>query len=184
MEKTLMMTAQAEGHRGKGGWLIALGAVATLLGLIGFLMAPALTLAGVIWYGALLAVLGAFMIARGLAGGHLEPRWVAVLLGLVYLAAGVIVLFRPVGAALALTLVIGLSLVAVGLMRLFWAGAMPGKGKGWNIASGLVAILLGILIVTGWPSSSLWVIGTFIAIDLVVYGSVAIAVGWALRRAA
>lgn len=179
-----MMTAQLDGHRKKGGWLIALGALATVLGLIGFLMAPALTLAGVIWYGALLAVLGVFMMARGFVGGHVEPRWVAVLLGLVYLAVGVLVLFQPVGAALALTLVIGLSLIAVGLMRLFWAGAMPGKGKGWNIASGLIAILLGVLIVTGWPSSSLWVIGTFIAIDLVIYGSVSIAVGAALRRAA
>jgi hypothetical protein len=36
--------------------------------------------------------------------------------------------------------------------------------------SGFVTLLLGILIWAGWPVSGLWVIGTFVAIDMVFSG--------------
>ena len=41
------------------------------------------------------------------------------------------------------------------------------------LLSGFLSFLLGILIWAGWPESSAWVIGLFVAIDL-------IAGGWAL----
>lgn len=45
---------------------------------------------------------------------------------------------------------------------------MPGWG--WVLASGVVDLLLGLLILGGWPGSGLWVLGLFISIDLPVVG--------------
>ena len=40
----------------------------------------------------------------------------------------------------------------------------------WPLLSGLASILLGGMIVAQWPASGLWVIGLFLAIELIVNG--------------
>jgi uncharacterized membrane protein HdeD (DUF308 family) len=42
--------------------------------------------------------------------------------------------------------------------------------KGWILISGAITLLLGILIWAQWPYSGLWVIGTFIGIDMILTG--------------
>lgn len=41
---------------------------------------------------------------------------------------------------------------------------------GWVILSGVINIVLALLILAQWPNSGLWVIGAFIAIDLIFSG--------------
>jgi uncharacterized membrane protein HdeD (DUF308 family) len=50
-----------------------------------------------------------------------------------------------------------------------------------DIIGGLVTLLLGVLIAVHWPSSSLWVIGTFVGIDLIFYGFSLITLARALK---
>jgi hypothetical protein len=45
-----------------------------------------------------------------------------------------------------------------------------------------VSLLLGILIIAEWPNSLVWVIGTLVAIDLLMNGIRLIAFGLAVRR--
>ncbi|HAU2340623.1 TPA: HdeD family acid-resistance protein, partial [Legionella pneumophila] len=40
----------------------------------------------------------------------------------------------------------------------------------WLLLAGITAIILGILILMQWPVSGLWIIGLFIAIELIVTG--------------
>jgi uncharacterized membrane protein HdeD (DUF308 family) len=48
--------------------------------------------------------------------------------------------------------------------------------------AGIISILLGLMIAMGWPVNSLWVLGIFLAIDLVFQGWSFIAIGLALKR--
>jgi uncharacterized membrane protein HdeD (DUF308 family) len=48
-------------------------------------------------------------------------------------------------------------------------------GWGWQALNGALSSIMGILILSGWPVSGLWVIGLFVGIDLLVYGSAWIA---------
>ncbi|OGV67951.1 MAG: hypothetical protein A2498_02850 [Lentisphaerae bacterium RIFOXYC12_FULL_60_16] len=41
---------------------------------------------------------------------------------------------------------------------------------GWAVFGGIVSALLGALIAAEWPLSAVWVIGTFVAIDLLFRG--------------
>jgi uncharacterized membrane protein HdeD (DUF308 family) len=50
------------------------------------------------------------------------------------------------------------------------------------VLSGLVTLLAGVIIALGWPINSLWVLGMFLAIDLVFQGWATIALGLALKR--
>ena len=96
-----------------------------------------------------------------------------ILLGLLYIAGGIILVSQPVTGALFLTWLLGIVLVASGLVRIFvgighWAGA------GWLLCfSGIFAVIAGLIILSGWPATGLWVIGFLLGIDLIFNG-----VGW------
>jgi uncharacterized membrane protein HdeD (DUF308 family) len=50
-------------------------------------------------------------------------------------------------------------------------------GSGWLLVNALFAFLLSALIWTGWPSSSIWAIGTLVGIKLLVTGGARLAFG-------
>ncbi len=52
----------------------------------------------------------------------------------------------------------------------------------WVVLSGVVTLALGALIVARWPVSSLFILGLFLGIDLVVAGTSWIVLGLGLRR--
>ena len=54
-------------------------------------------------------------------------------------------------------------------------------GWGWQVFAGLVALVLGLLISTGWPATSIWVIGTFVSLDLLFAGWSFVMVALAVR---
>src|SRR5688500_9290961 len=99
--------------------LIAVGALCVGLGLIGLAYTFTLTVASVVIYGALL-------VAGGLAQfyepffGRFRSGWRAriarAIIGLIYIAAGLIAIFQPLRAALALTLLLGIMLLASGIV--------------------------------------------------------------------
>jgi uncharacterized membrane protein HdeD (DUF308 family) len=41
---------------------------------------------------------------------------------------------------------------------------------GWALVSGIVAFALGVSLVRGWQTTSLWFLGLVIGIDLIVHG--------------
>src|SRR5262245_16516116 len=86
------------------GWLLALGVLMTRLGVIGLGMAYSLTVAAVFWFG-ILAIVGG--IAQLLDAFH-HKGWKGivwhVIIGLIYIVAGVVMITMPVASAFWLTL--------------------------------------------------------------------------------
>ncbi|WP_195912515.1 HdeD family acid-resistance protein, partial [Legionella pneumophila] len=88
-----------------------------------------------------------------------------------YIAAGCIVLYDPFLASTLITAFLAAMLIIIGLTRMIMAFALKdSKGWGWLLLAGITAIILGILILMQWPISGLWIIGLFIAIELIVTG--------------
>lgn len=167
------------------GWLLALGILSVILGTIGLGMTLILTVAGVLLFGVLLVVGGGFQVVDAFkCKGWKGTAW-HVLIGLIYVVAGAIAIFDPVGAAVALTLLLGAAFIAIGTLRLVMAFQhRESRGWGWALAGGIVSLILGLLVMIGWPVSGLWVIGLFIAIELIVNGWTYIFLAMAARRAA
>ncbi|MBR2145792.1 MAG: hypothetical protein IJ956_09655, partial [Akkermansia sp.] len=44
------------------------------------------------------------------------------------------------------------------------------NGRFWRILNALVSLVLGVMIVWGWPESSVWLIGTLIAVEMIFSG--------------
>jgi len=168
------------------GWLLALGISSIVLGTLGFYMTFALTLTSVLFFGILLLVGGLFQLAQAFTcKGWKAVLW-HVLIGLLYVAAGIDIIYNPVRASEILTLILAGILIAVGVSRIIMAIQIRGAVDGWywSLLSGLVSILLGGMIIAQWPASGLWVIGLFVAIELLFNGWSTIFVALAARKAA
>ena len=67
-----------------------------------------------------------------------------------------------------LTLILGASLLASGVMRIILAFSMKRETPWiWVLLSGVITLLLGVLILARWPVSSLYILGLFLGIDLI-----------------
>jgi uncharacterized membrane protein HdeD (DUF308 family) len=77
---------------------------------------------------------------------------------------------------------LGGALVASGLVRVFLALSMKHGPWVWLLISSLVTMLLGLLILAHWPFSSVYILGLFLGLDLVMAGAAWIGFGFWLRR--
>ncbi|MFB6275029.1 MAG: HdeD family acid-resistance protein, partial [Halothece sp.] len=94
-----------------------------------------------------------------------------LLLGLLYLLAGVVVLSSPIITALTLTLILGISIFIQSVIEVFGAFQMrPDRGWGWVLFSGIVGIILGIFIWSEWPSSAIWFLGVWFGVNFLSDG--------------
>jgi uncharacterized membrane protein HdeD (DUF308 family) len=56
------------------------------------------------------------------------------------------------------------------VLRILFSLGANYPGWPWVLLNGVVDLVLGGLIWSGWPESSLWVIGLFVGIDLILHG--------------
>jgi uncharacterized membrane protein HdeD (DUF308 family) len=106
-----------------------------------------------------------------------------ILGGLLYAGAGLVTIFNPALAAVTLTFVLAIFLMAAGLARIISAfRSKRSRGWGWLALSGAITALAGFVIALGWPVNGLLVLGLLLAIDLVFQGMMAIAFGFGLHR--
>ena len=166
------------------GWLLAVGILSVILGTVGLGMTWMLTLVSVVYFGVLLIVIGVAQLLQTFKAAGWRSTFLQILIGLLYLAAGIMVVSRPLLASLTLTWALGFALIVVGVMRIV-VGVQHRGTSGWGagVVGGIITLLLGLLILAKWPSDALWVIGLFLAIELIVNGYTQILVALAARRA-
>lgn len=165
-------------------WMVVFGAALVLAGLIGLGAVGFATLATVLMVGIMMLVCGAAELALGFRAKDWSHFFLWVLGGILYIAAGTFAIVNPILASLVLTLMLGAGLIAAGLVRIFLATQLPsGRHRGLVVVSGLITALLGLVIVLHWPTSSVFVLGMLLAIDLIVQGTGWIIFGSWLRNA-
>jgi uncharacterized membrane protein HdeD (DUF308 family) len=166
------------------GWLLAFGILSIILGTVGMGMTFGLTLVSVVFFGALLIVGGTFQLVDAFkCQGWKGALW-HILIALLYIAGGLLIVVDPGLASETLTLALAGVLIAVGVSRAIMALQHRGQsGWGWLVLSGLISIALGAMIIAKWPMSGMWVIGLFVAIELIFNGWAYLFVALAARRA-
>jgi len=170
-----------EAARASAGWLLVLGVVQILIGLLALLMIGVATFAAMILLGILALAGGIMEIINAFTARRGEHGIMHFLVGILYVAFGILVLANPGVAAVTLTLILAVMLVAGGIIRMVLAAVIRPSGWGWSLLSGAISVLLGVLIGAGWPGTGLWVIGLFVGIDLIFMGWTWVALALAVR---
>jgi len=169
--------------RAKWGWIVALGLVYVVAGFIALGSVMAATVASVF-------VVGVMMILAGIAqffNAFQVKSWgkflIWALLGALYIFAGFVTFENPLLAAVLLTLLLGATLVASGIVRIFLAFNMKREMPWiWVALSGVITLLIGLIILAHWPVNSVYILGLFLGIDLIVAGAGWIGLGLGLHR--
>jgi uncharacterized membrane protein HdeD (DUF308 family) len=172
--------------RGKWGWIVALGVIFMIAGVIALGSVVVATASAVLIVGIMMIMAGVAEIIAAFNVKSWGKFALWMLLGALYVAAGIIAILNPFAAATILTLFLGVALVFGGVVRMFLAWHMREAGKpwGWVVVSGLLSLLLGVIIIAQWPVSSFYVLGIFLGIDLIFIGSGWLTIGLALKNRA
>jgi uncharacterized membrane protein HdeD (DUF308 family) len=162
------------------GWFFGLGIALIILGIaaISLPMFVALTID---------VIVGAILVIGGIAHvGHafMSRKWKGflpgLLVGILYLVAGVVMLVHPLQGVLTLTLLLVAFFIVDGLFKIGLALKLrPIYGWFWPLANGILALILAGLIWSDWPSSAAWAIGLLVGIDIIFSG--VIMAGFALK---
>lgn len=164
-------------------WLLSLGIIFIILGSIGLGMVVGVTLVSALFLGVLLLVAGCSQIIDVFKSKQWKGAVWHALVGLLYLIAGGIVIYDPFLASTIITALLAWILIVIGVARLMMAFTLRhAAGWIWYLLAGLTAIVLGVLILLQWPYSGLWVLGMFIAIELLVSGWTYVFLALAMRR--
>jgi uncharacterized membrane protein HdeD (DUF308 family) len=168
--------------RAGSGWIIALGVIYVIAGFIALGSMVMATVASVFIVGVMMIIAGFAEVFNAFQIKSWGKFLVWALLGVLYIVAGFITFENPIFAAVVLTLLLGASLVASGLVRLFLAFNMKRETPWVLVAfSAVITLLLGLLILARWPINSVYILGLFLGIDLIFAGAGWIGLGFGLR---
>jgi len=169
--------------RVKWGWIVALGVVFLIAGLVALGSVVMATVASVAVVGAMMLVSGIAEIVNAFGVKTWGKFFLWALLGALYVVAGLVTFQNPLLAATVLTLMLAVALIVSGGLRIVLAMQMTeGTPWVWVALSGVITVLVGGMILAQWPVSSLFVLGIFLGIDLVFAGVGWIGMGLALKR--
>lgn len=165
------------------GWVVAIGVLFAILGVIALFNVADATIVTTIVIGWLLAFAGIMHIVGAFTSGESAGWRIAQgLLGILYVVVGMNLVFNPLEGTLALTVALAILLIVDGVIRII--ASIMDRHDAWllTLALGVVNILLGFWLWTGFPVSGL-AIGLFAGIQLLIVGVMWIFAGFAARSA-
>ncbi len=164
------------------GALIGMGILFIVLGMIGIAGQTLFSFVTVNVLGAFLIFGGAIQFAHALQSKGWKSVSIQVILAILYVAAGIYTWAFPIPALEAITLWLAAIFFVTGFLRLISAFQHRHFREWfWLVLSSAISILMGILIMNGYPESSLWLPGLLIAIELLLQGWSLLFLGLAAR---
>jgi uncharacterized membrane protein HdeD (DUF308 family) len=156
--------------RSKWGWFLILGIALIVLGTISLSVVAVATLVSVFMFGWLLVFAGAVEAVSAFGGVRERGFLLHLFVGILYAVGGFLILAYPAASATGLTLLLAALFLIGGLFRMLGSATLRHRNWGWGFFDGLVTFILAVLIWRAWPSSSLWVLGMFLGITLLLRG--------------
>lgn len=150
---------------------LIVGILLIVLGLIAVALPAVTTLVTETWIALILISAGTAKLFYAFQtrdrGGFL---W-KLLLGVLYVATGLMLFFNPYTGVLTLTLLLGSFLLTEGVFELILAFRLrPQPNWTWALVNGIVTLILGGMIWSHWPFNAPWLIGTLVGVSVLFSG--------------
>jgi uncharacterized membrane protein HdeD (DUF308 family) len=160
------------------------GVLLVVLGLAAIIVPPLASLAVTIFLGWMFLVAGVAGLALTFWARQMPGFWWSLISAVLAVAAGIILLARPVQGTLTLTIVVGAYFLAEGVATIMYAlehRRELSQRWSWLLVAGLMDILIAAIIIAGLPGSALWAVGLLVGINLLVGGATLIGMALAAR---
>lgn len=151
-------------------WYLALGIALVVIGSLAILFALTSTIISVVFLGGLLITFGIIEGIKSFKINEWQGFFLHMFLGILYLVGGIFMVWHPLANAISLTLLLAIFFVISGIMRIYFALTHAMPHKIWALLNGVITLILGVLIWYQLPTAGLWVIGTFLGIDMIFTG--------------
>jgi uncharacterized membrane protein HdeD (DUF308 family) len=163
------------------------GVVLLLLGFIAIVIPPIATLAVTILLGWLFLLSGIMGLLTTFWMRHAPGFWWSLVSAALGVLVGASLLAMPLSGAVSLTVVLVAFFMIEGVVSIMFAldhkRELSGRW-GWMLASGVVDLALGVMILAGLPSTAAWAIGLLVGINMMFGGSALIGMALHARNAA
>jgi uncharacterized membrane protein HdeD (DUF308 family) len=172
-----------EALRGRWKWLVGIGVLLVVVGLIALWNVVDATLVTTIVVGIALLFGGAMQIVGAWASeGSTGRKLLMAALGVLYIIIGFNLIADPLRGTVALTIAVALFLMVDGVLRIFSALVPETENKVLTIVFGILMIILGAWLWSGIPVTGI-AIGFFVGLQLIIAGVAWIMIGWMSRSA-
>jgi uncharacterized membrane protein HdeD (DUF308 family) len=181
-DRSSLYPSPLEQIRRSWGTLLSVGLLLIIFGVICVIGNVAATFATVIVLGWLLLASGIVALVHAFQvhnwGGFLLFLLSAIFRGV----TGFLLLRYPSAGAAALTLIVASLFLVGGSFRAAAAAMLKFPRWGWSMFSGIVAVILGAVLLAQMPSASLWFIGLAVGLEMIVDGWALVTLATAVRR--
>ncbi len=165
-------------------WVMILGVVMIIAGVLAVLAPGPAALAATLFLGAMFFVGGVAEVAHAVATRAEDGFAGKLLSGIAMIVLGALFAVFPIAGIATLALVVGGLLFANGICSVMLSFKLkPKRGWGWVLFDGALSIVLAIMIAAGWPASSIAIIGLLAGFALISAGVWRIMLARALRAA-
>jgi len=149
----------------RAGWSIFLGLLTAAVGVVMIFYPVATATASTLFFGWALIVAAFAQIVLAFSAPTAGKFILTVLVGILYGIAGVCLVAAPGLGVVTLTAVLGAMLIGESIVETIVAFSLPAEaGRGGLLVNALLSLALGIMILSQWPVSSVWAIGTIVGV--------------------
>ncbi len=164
------LKAELEEVKQYWGWVLGLGICLMGLGVVACIAAELTTLTSVVFLGWMLLIAGVVQIAHAFSF-RIGKGFIATMLsGVLYAVAGFLLASRPGLGAVSITMMLSAFFLAAGVGRAVYAAVERYRGWGWSLFSGVLTTIMGLFVWGALPEAALWVLGTFVGVEMIFSG--------------
>lgn len=164
------------------GTLIGLGILLIILGMIGIAGQALFSLVSINVLGIFLFAGGVLQAVHAFKSSGWKSVGIQLIFAVLYIGAAIYVWAFPIPALEAITLWLAAIFFVTGILRFVAAFQHRHFNEWfWLALSAAISILMGVLIMNNFPSSSLWLPGLLIAIELLLQGWSLLFLGFAAK---
>ncbi len=167
------------------GLIIALSIVLIILGIVAIFLPGLASAFFTLVMGWLALISGVVMIVQSFVSKPIRGFWLTLVVGILYVIAGIYILTNLGAALLGLTLAFGILFIAEGIYTIIMAFTnRAGHRASWLVVlNGVITLILGIMVLNQFPYSAIWLIGLYVGISLLMSGASLLTAALAVRKA-
>jgi uncharacterized membrane protein HdeD (DUF308 family) len=159
-------------------WFMGLGIALVALGTMAIIFPLATTVTVKLLLGWIILIGGILQMIHAFSTQKWSAFFYNLLIGLLYVVGGGWLAFFPLTGIVTLTVMLALLFIIQGSLQAALSFQLkPRDGWGWILLAGIVAIVAGLMLISGLPGTAGWAIGLLAGISLISSGWAYLSIG-------